>query len=67
MPGGSLGQRRRRQFALLVGCGALVLGVVTVLSHDVPLVIAGVVILVGAALTVVTAAVGLAQSDKPLR
>lgn len=63
----SSGQRRKRQFALLVGCGGLVLGIVTVLSHDLPLVIVGVVILVAAAMMVVGAAVGLARGDRPLR
>lgn len=67
MAGGSSGRRRRHQFALLVGCGGLVLGILTVLSHDLPLVIAGAVILIAAAMMAVGAAVGLARGDEPPR
>jgi hypothetical protein len=63
----STNSRRKRQFALLLGVAGLVLGTAAVLSHTLPLVIVGVVILLGSASMVVASVIGLGRGGKPLR
>jgi hypothetical protein len=67
MTDSSTNPRRKRQFALLIGVAGLVLGTTAVLSHTLPLVIVGVVILLGAASMVIASVIGLGRGGKPLR